>query len=264
MSLAQPSHPRDCAAPETEAARAACPIFVPERVARVGATTDIIRVPYRLHNQEIFGSCMAQAPTAYIEDQVRYAVSGVKPWRDARKLQGDEFDIDQGTTPSMLFQALRECGWSPWHPGEDSDKTEAFREGNPADDVWGDATRQDGSKLTIAQIVGTVDQRYEAVMAALLDGWGVIFTSGLRDPFFSLGVGELATTRHIGGDVNGHAQRFLGAKGGMPYVQNSWGAAWGGMVLPDGLVLNGCYQVERAVLAVLWDLIAFKVTAPAG
>jgi hypothetical protein len=258
MSIIRLMSPSDWAAPDKPEVRAARHRFHEIHGVRAAVVNDVICLPFRVHDQESFGSCMGQSVTAGIEEVAQYPVSGLKLWRDGRRLQGDELNIDEGTTPEMVFQALRECGWSPWHEGEDADDTEAAREGNPADDIWGYSTRQDG-KIQVAQIEGSAQEMLAQIAEARAARWGVVMTSGLKDPFFSLRDGQLATSAHIGGNVNGHAQNVLGVAGGVPYIQNSWGLGFAGMTLPDGRKLAGCYTMDPAVLTSLWDCIAYRV-----
>ena len=231
---------------------------LPLTVGSVSDTDDIIRHPYRISDQQRFGSCMGHATACCVERQVEYAVSGLDLWRKARFFQGDSHDIYRGTTPQMVWNALREMGWTQWHPGEDGSKAEAHREGSPADYMHGYETKQ-RDKLEVYRITGDWQDMLGQITRALRAGYDVVMTSALRDAWFRLGLDDVADERHIGGTEHGHGQAIFGVLSGYPLVQNSHGAAFAGITLGGAARLGGCYRMKPQCLERLWDCYAFRV-----
>lgn len=103
-----------------------------------------------------------------------------------------------------------------------------------------------------------------------------VCSTSCKAPFFELGLDEVVTTRHLGGNSDGHEQRVVmfHAGRGLYLVQGSWGEGFAGATLPNdidsdeiraklpcaqGRVLPGCFWVEPDVLEQAWDVDVLRV-----
>jgi hypothetical protein len=200
--------------------------------------------------------------------------SAVDLWTDARRRDGTLAHADYGTWAESAFESLIRRGTSRYKDGEDS---RPIAEDTRIDDLSGELEAAD-TKIPETwehhQIVGAVaPQATDALDRDLL----VVFGTGCRDPFFSLGRDEVVTTKHLGGNSNGHEQGIVGFHlgRGLYIGQGSWGEGFAGITLPSddidsedlvtlfpcaqGRFLPGCFWMEPEVLEAAWDIDVLRV-----
>lgn len=200
--------------------------------------------------------------------------SAVDAWTDARRRDGTLARADYGTYAESVFESLIHRGTSQYIEGEDARPT---TEDTRDDDLSGElqaADKRIPETWEHKQIVGT---RTPQVIDALGRDRVNVFGTGCRDPFFSLGRDEVVTTKHLGGDQNGHEQGIVGyvASRGLLIGQGSWSESFAGITLPDeisdeeiallfpcaiGRFLQGCFWMEPDVLEASWDVDVLQVT----
>jgi hypothetical protein len=125
--------------------------------------------------------------------------------------------------------------------------------------------------LNVTSISPQDPNAFGLICAAIESGKKVCFASGLLFPFFSLESGDVATSRHLGGGADGHAQKFCGfdRAAGHVFVLNSWGN-WAGLIVPKSDIpdpawpgridrgnsweLPGAYRMDKTAIANLWEI----------
>lgn len=184
-------------------------------------------------------------------------ISAIDLWRGARRRLGLSLDdLSQGTTYGAILQELELRGADDWHEGEDRSALEGGKGSAPAGDNLRDELRAYDRRERLDRHRCSTLREVEDAVAT---GAGVGISTGLRDPFFELRVGDIATERHIGGDANGHAMRVVGfvTVGGqrLAVLDNWWGDSWGGCSV-EGLSLPGHCLVTAQALLGAWDIWA--------
>jgi hypothetical protein len=199
--------------------------------------------------------------------------SAVDAWTDARRRDGTLAHADYGTYAESVFDSLIERGTSRYKEGEDD---RSILLDMQQDDLDGELEAGDTRipeswehhQISSSITMSTID----ALARGLVD----VFGTGCKPPFFNLGAEQVATTKHLGGNVDGHEQGIVGyyAPRGLFIAQNSWGEGFGGLTLPDdisdeeiarlfpcarGRFLPGCYWLDPAVLEAAWDNDVLRV-----
>jgi len=242
--------------------------FKPSSVADAPSEYLISRWDIWLRNQESFGSCVGQAIAGAVETQVGDTprLSGVSIWREARRLQGEIEQIDEGTRVEWGIAAIEDRGYSdPWHPGEDHSEVEAGKGATVAGDDLADELAAYGTvshSIEHRTIWGYGDALTSLLQAALLEDRGIVIATGLRDPFFELVADEVATLEHIGGDRNGHAMLLCGwrteSDGKLEFmIRNSWNG-WGGATVA-GQFRPGLFWCSSEAVNAMWEWHSLRV-----
>lgn len=228
-----------------------------------------------LRNQLGKPSCVGQAIAGRRDSLVEGNVwmSAVDLWTDARRRDGTLLDWTAGTYAESAFESLIHRGTSRYKPGEDARPTE---QDTQIDDLAGELEAADArlpESWEHHQVTGSVASQ---VVDALDRGLVVVFGDGLRAPFFDIGVDEVATSKHFGGDSSGHEQGVVGYHAGRALFigQGSWGTSFAGITLPDdvtdneirakfpcakGRFLPGCFWLEPEVLEQCWSVDVLRV-----
>ena len=223
----------------------------------VSVTETVIQPIGRLRNQRSTPSCVGQAVAAAAEALTGFDGSAINLWTDARRRQGDLADPSNGTTAETAIESLIQRGLDPYEPFEE-DRTDAQLSEMPslASELEADDNRL-RPDVTRYIITGSIAAQRLAIVAALQAGHGVLWATGVKDPFFALGPGDVATTAHVGANYNGHEMRFFAYDKLLDHflVQNSWGEEWGGAAM-DGVDYPGCFRIEaKAAIASAWDTL---------
>jgi hypothetical protein len=236
---------------------------------------------YRIHDQPQWGCCVGEALSAGAEARLKRALSGVKLWIDARRRQGDLANANTGTWGDIGIQSMVQRGLSPYEPGEETWSTAKVTQmPDLSDELAADDTRVPVANEHRTIVPGSAC--LQSVCDALQRGFDIVNGDGLRDPYFSLGLDDIADESCLNGSDNGHEQRviayvapndtrFPANQRGNAIYQNSWSEAFGGYTLPctvtltDGTVLEkghvirGCVMVKGACLANAWDRDALSL-----
>lgn len=236
-----------------------------------------------IHDQASKGSCVGQAYTAGIEPHVQRQLSAVGLWTDARRRQGDLRDADTGTYSEMAIESLIRRGVHPYVEAEDERPTrEDTQIADLEDELAADPNRIPASfeHRTLSE-----GQRTASVCDALQRGYVVANGDGVKDPYFNIGLDQVADSNYLNEpNRNGHEQRvsafihpddtrFPSNHRNCFVYQNSWGRAWGGFRVPcditctdgsvilGGTILHGCALVRASVLEHAWDCDTLQVSA---
>jgi hypothetical protein len=133
-------------------------------------------------------------------------------------------------------------------------------------------------KLKVTSIDPCAHDAFLRVCAAIASKARVVFSSGLKKPFFDLEPEDVATSTHLGGESNGHAQAFCGfdLANQEIFALNSWGR-FAGLVLsktdspqaPSWPIpaidrghsweLPGAYRMAAGALSELWEIYVIEV-----
>jgi len=200
--------------------------------------------------------------------------SAVDLWTDARRRHGALSDPASGTYTEAAFDSLIHRGTSRYKDGEDARPVE---QDTQLDDLSGELEAGD-TKIPESWEHYQIKVGFVAANSidALKRNLLVVFGTGVRDPFFSLGADEVVTTKHLGGGANGHEQGIVGyhAPRGLFIGQGSWGIGFAGITLPSdiddeeiaalfpcaqGRFLPGCFWLEAEVLEQAWDVDVLRV-----
>jgi hypothetical protein len=178
-------------------------------------------------------------------------------WTDARRRQGALEDAGSGTRLEYVIESLIERGWSkerPWENEQSVSKDAAM----PPLFAELDAFDKRQKNLRHHSIAGS--DRTRQVVEALARGHGVVFGTGVKNPYFYPRRNTVLGPEALGGDENGHAQRIRGysTRRSAFVVQNSWGSYFGGVEWEDGRDLDGCVFVSPQVIEEAWDIEVFE------
>jgi hypothetical protein len=236
-----------------------------------------------IHDQAQKGSCVGQALTAGAEARLKRRFSAVDLWTDARRRQGDLADADTGTDSEHAIESMIRRGLSPYVQGEDErPRSEDIRIAALDQELAADEKR-----IPVANEHRTIGDGHECLQSisdALQRSYDVVNGDGVRDPYFSLSLDDIADDSCLNNPYeNGHEQRivaiiapndtaFPAKQRGCVLYQNSWGEGWGGYTLPctvtctdgtvleRGTVLRGCILVKGTCVAKAWDRDALELT----
>ncbi len=240
------------------------------------STSDTIIQPVaRLQDQGSRPSCVGNAFAACVDARRGGApwASAVSIWREARRRQDEIENILDGTRLEYAVAGLADRGWDPYVDGEETDDVEAgLGAPDAGDDLADELFAHDKRAIGMIRyrISESGTELFDAVDAALENDLGVVFGTGVKDPYFDYSGDPdmrdlILGSGYLGGSENGHAQRVIGTAtlGGATkvyYVQNSWGA-WGGCHGPSGIWMPGCCIVSPVVLLDAWDVHVIQVHA---
>ena len=255
------------------------PAFEPVHTIRATLTiSTCVIAPEVVRDQGDFGSCVGQS-TAFAVSRPGEAASGRFLWVNARRHTNDLAGADNGTNFDAAFWVVENQGVPPYAPDENDgspDNWDVARHG----EHLGDAMAADDyrAKLKVTAIDPSSPNAFDLVCAAIMQRARVVFASGIRDPFFNLHAGAVATSAHLGGEINGHAQAFCGFDRATRelFGLNSWGAfaglrlpkddyptapAWPIDVIDDvnAWVLPGAYRIDESALHALWEIHVVEV-----
>jgi hypothetical protein len=235
-------------------------------------------IPEVLRNQQVFGSCVGQA-VGFAVSRADFVASGPFLWIEGRRVDLDLSGVDEGTTFESVFSVLENTGAAPYDPRENDPTQENWDRARLGPHLVATMAAADHkAELKVTAIDPKAHNAFELVCDAIASRARVVFSSGLRDAFFDLAAGEIATPWHLGSEDNGHAQAFCGfdRRAGELFALNSWGcfaglhlpketwtypAAWHGVrERRDVWELPGAYRMTASTLAELWDIYVVEVT----
>ena len=247
----------------------------PYRSSLLPVSTVFQSMPY-VHDQCQKGSCVGQALTEGAERFFGSRMSAVDLWTDARRRQGNLLNADTGTDSIHAIDSFTDRGLSLYVDGEDSRPiTQDIEIAALQSELQAPDHRLSGTAYHMAVTIGASAR--EQIVDGLQRGYACIFGTGVFDPYFDLKTDNIADRRCLGADDQGHEQRILGyidandarfpiAQRGCYVIQNSWGAAWGGYILPCdittvdsttfsfGTMLSGCVLATYDVIeSTAWD-----------
>lgn len=233
-----------------------------------GMTGHNIVQPIGFIREQYFPGCVGYALGACIDAELGEPpwCSAVSIWREARRRQGVVEQIDEGTRIEYAIAGLVARGWDKYREGEDDDTEEAGLNAPAAgDDLADELYAYDKRQIGVERyrISSDGEERLDQIDVALARGLGVVFGTGTRKPFYTLGPDAIADERHLGGDENGHAMRVFGRffqqSTRLYLIQNSWSESFGGCRSPTGLWFAGCFVAKPIVLLESWDVHCLRV-----
>lgn len=223
-----------------------------------------------LHNQCSKPSCEGQGHGQGIESIVGGArVSCVRLWEDAKRLQGDARNPEEGTLGEYVIEAMQRMGWQDYEEGEDERDESLDSDGRIADtledalDGWSRRKR-----VVIHKTLDLWGYPIETVRAQLVEALRTPDTyltleGGCTERYFDPPANTVLGTEYRAGDSNGHCERIVGydAKRDAAIIQGSWGS-WTWCTGPDGHRLEGCSLVSMDVLRKAWAVDVVTLRAP--
>jgi hypothetical protein len=221
----------------------------------------VVQPVARIRNQRSTPSCVGQACAAAVHALTGFDGSAINLWTDARRRQGDLDRADYGTTAEMAIESLIHRGLEPYEDGEESRPAEDYtRQPDLADELEADDNRiSPVAERFIA--TGTFARQRLSIVEALKFGRAVLWATGVKDPFFSIGFDVVADLNYFGLDYNGHEMRVVGydALTDELLIQNSWGEDWGGCSF-QGMWYPGCFRA-KAIDAIdcAWDTMILEL-----
>lgn len=238
-----------------------------------------------LYNQQSFGCCYGETMALVLSRLFGWTVSGRHLWVEGRRHAKDLTGKDHGTTITDILFALYNVGATELDPTETDDTPKNWDIATFGEPLPGALEAYDNKLAPGALKVSFIGPEslnlHESVLSAISrigNGvLGVVFASGLKDKFFDLKDGEVATSEHLGGWADGHAQSFGGCdlETGELFVDNSWGEFAGLRIekakhpeKPNRPVVNetethwiipGSYRMAPEVLRGLWEIYVIEV-----
>jgi hypothetical protein len=218
-----------------------------------------------IQDQKRMPSCVGHAVSACInaseegKPNPRYA-SAVSIWKDARRIEGNLSRMVGTYLVTAIQLSIARRGVSPYRQGEEDNLDSALiKDDLDAELDASDRIIIDGKRFRIYD-----SSRVEDIVFALNEGKFVVFGALISEYYMEHNRNDASkalSTREIGCSkgVGGHAQRIAGYRmtdGRIDFlVQNSWGESWGGALLDDGTVRNGCAWVNEDAIcsSYCWD-----------
>lgn len=202
----------------------------------------------RVRNQKQTPSCVGQSMAGVVEGITGLNGSATQIWTGARRREGNLHDSGMGCYVSSAIHEAMERGVAPYHDGEENDWGSFVRRASLQDELAADDHRI--SKLADYFVTdGSAEEQRAAIFAALSTKRGVIWTTGVREAFFSHPANVYVSDDEVGAGYNGHAMRIAGYCHEIDCFvgQNSWGESWGGVVA-QGVQLPGCFLIRAELL----------------
>lgn len=211
----------------------------------------------RIRDQRTTPSCVGQAVVAAAHALLGFDGSGINVWIDSRRRDGNLDRADYGTTAETAIASLIGRGLDPYQDGEESFHPSEYRHmPSLAEEMAADDVRL---KPTVERFIttGTIAKQRLQIVDALKSGKAVLWATGVKEPFFSLDFGQVATSDHIGADYNGHQMRIFGYHAGLDLfaVQNSWSEDFAGLEFEDREFPGCCWVNAIHAIGLQWDTL---------
>jgi hypothetical protein len=209
-----------------------------------------------VRNQNVYGSCAGQAVAFWASRFADRKLSATHLWTEARRIEYNISGIDKGASLDHAIDALRNTG-SPSFRGDENDPTQENTARYTLGDTLGDQLDADDNRPARVDVWSIPCDKSAPglIQRAIADGCGVVFASGLRDPFWDGFYGNSKISiNSFGGMRSGHAQAIVGVSDFMDTltVVNSWGLDFG---------FNGSYAVSVDAIPLWWEIRVFKSIA---
>jgi hypothetical protein len=222
-----------------------------------GQVKDVLQPTPRIRDQGPTPSCVGQAIAACFHGLAGFDASAIELWTDARRRGGQLENEMAGTTLSLAVTSVEHRGVSPYLSGEEQGAHNA--RASLAQELAADDRRPKLSDYRVTD--GDTSEQIAAIVSALAQGWGVVWTTGVTDSFFEHAANMFVADDEVGRLSNGHAMRVFGYEKAtnVMLVQNSWGESWGGVMAMGRRHLGCCMVPAELLVASSWEVLVIKV-----
>jgi hypothetical protein len=259
------------------------PEYAPRVAPTATAQTTFLAPLDTIREQNVFGCCEGEACAVWLSRLFGFSVEGKPLWEGARRTDRQLGHPELGTFFGSVIKAAELEGCASHNPDDYKDTPENWANARLGEDLSRSLEMVDNlldvSKIKIESISTKAEYRYAVFDAAQQIGGsvlGMVITSGIREPFFHLGSGEICTSAHIGGYADGHAQAVAGCDllSGHLFADNWWGTGHGGLWIPKSeprpvgrpiveenethWIIPAAYRMDATAIDQLWEIFVIK------